>query len=158
MKLLSTLQQRLGWKIFLSHLIIVMVGVVVLAVTASLQAPTALLGHIERMEALLGVDPTLTADVRDSFTGAVNEILFVAATAALAASVVVSTYVARRIVTPIRQMMQDSQLIASGDYKERISIPGDDELGALAESFNRMSATLEQVEERRMALIGDVAH
>ncbi len=158
MNRLSPLRRSLGLKILLSHLIIVLVGVVVLAGTATFQAPNSLLGHIQRMQEYVGEDPALAEDVRNSFTEAVFEILFVAAAAALAASVVVSTYVARRIVTPIRQMMQASQRVAAGEYKERVPVPSDDELGELAVSLNRMSAALDEVEERRLALIGDVAH
>ncbi|MFQ5858792.1 MAG: ATP-binding protein, partial [Anaerolineae bacterium] len=45
-----------------------------------------------------------------------------------------------------------------GDYHERVHVPGEDELGALAQSFNQMAATLEQTEQRRLDLIGNVAH
>jgi len=78
MNLLNTLRQRLGWKLFLSNLVIVLVGVIVLAGTAKLHAPTALSRHTARMQALLGNDPALTADLHDNFMAAVNEILAVA--------------------------------------------------------------------------------
>jgi len=89
MKLLSTLQQRLGWKLFLSYLIIVIVGVVVLAGTAEFHAPSALARHIARMQTLLGDDPALVTDLHESFMDAINEILAVAALAAFLAAVVV---------------------------------------------------------------------
>jgi two-component system, OmpR family, sensor histidine kinase BaeS len=54
--------------------------------------------------------------------------------------------------------MRASQSIAVGNHHGRVEVPSQDELGALAESFNRMAATLEQTESRRMELIGDVAH
>ncbi|MDH7486861.1 MAG: ATP-binding protein [Anaerolineae bacterium] len=158
MKLLQTLRQRLGWKLFLSYLVIILVGGVVLAGTAEFLAPATLARHIARMEALLGYDPVLAADLDRNFHAAVNEILTVAAVAAFAAAVIVSTFTARRIVDPIRAMMQASQRIAAGDYHERVQVPGQDELGALARAFNRMAETLEQTEERRLELIGDVAH
>jgi len=158
MTLLPTLRQRLGWKLFLSYLVIVLVGGVVLAGTAEFLAPTALGRHVARMEALLGYDPELAADLDQNFHAAVNEILTVAAVAAFAAAVAVSSFTARRIVDPIRAMMQASQRIAAGDYHERVQVPGQDELGALARAFNQMAETLEQTEERRLELIGDVAH
>ena len=158
MKLLQTLRQRLGGKLFLSYLVIILVGGVVLAGTAEFLAPTALARHIARMEALLGYDPALAADLDQSFHAAINEILTVAAVAAFAAAVAVSTFTTRRIVGPVRSMMQASQRIAAGDYHERVQVPGQDELGALAQAFNQMAETLEQTEERRLELIGDVAH
>ena len=99
MKLLQTIQsfvklrtrQRLSWKLFLSYLVIIVVGVVVLAGTVWFHAPAALARHIARMEALVGYDPALAADLHASFRAAVNEILVVAALAAFLAAVVVST-------------------------------------------------------------------
>ncbi|MBC8446706.1 MAG: HAMP domain-containing protein [Chloroflexi bacterium] len=158
MKLLQTLQQRLGWKLLLSYLVIMVVGVVVLAGTAQFHAPAALARHIARMEALPGYDPALAADLHESFQAAVNEILVVATLAAFLAAVVVSTFTARRIVGPIRAMMEASQRIVAGDYRQRIQAPSRDELGSLARAFNRMAETLERTEQRRMELIGDVAH
>jgi len=166
MKLLQTLQsfvklrtrQRLGWKLFLSYLIIIMVGVVVLAGTAEFHAPAALDRHIARMEALLGDNPALVADLDENFHAAVNEILVVAALAAFLAAVAVSVFTARRIVGPLQAMMKASQRIAAGDYRQRVQVLGQDELGALARAFNRMAETLERTEQRRMELIGDVAH
>jgi len=146
MNLLNTLRQRLGWKLFLSNLVIVLVGVIVLAGTAKLHAPTALSRHTARMQALLGNDPALTADLHDNFMAAVNEILAVAALAALLAAALISSFVARRIVGPVRQMMHARRRIAAGDYHERVHVPGEDELGALAQSFNQMAETLEQTE------------
>ncbi len=158
MKLLQMLQQRLGWKLFLSYLVIIMVGGVVLAGTAEFHAPAALARHIARMEALLGENPSLVADLDANFRAAVNEILVVAALAAFLAAVAVSIFTARRIVGPLQAMMKASQRIAAGDYHQRVQVPSQDELGALAWAFNRMAETLEQIEQRRMELIGDVAH
>jgi signal transduction histidine kinase len=158
MKLLETLQQRLGWKLFLSYLVIIVVGVVVLAGTAEFHAPAALARHIARMEALLGDNPSLVADLDANFHAAVNEILIVAVPAAFLAAVVVSIFTARRIVGPLQAMTKASQRIAAGDYHQRVQVPGQDELGALAWAFNRMAETLERTEQRRMELIGDVAH
>jgi len=158
MKLLITLQQRLSWKLFLSYLIIIVVGVVVLAGTAEFHAPVALARHIARMEALAGYDPALAADLHASFRAAVNEILVVATLAAFLAVVAVSIFTAQRIVGPLQAMMEASQHIAAGDYRQRVQVPGQDELGALARAFNRMAEALERTEQRRMELIGDVAH
>jgi histidine kinase len=158
MRLLASLQRHLAWKLFVSYLLIVVVGVVVLAGTAELHAPGALSRHVARMQALTGSDAALTADLYQSFAMAVNEVIIVAASAATLAAVAISVFTAGRIVGPIQAMMRASQRIAAGHYHERVAEPGQDELGALAESFNRMAATLEQTESRRMELIGDVAH
>jgi len=158
MKLFASLQRRLAWKLFISYLLIVVVGVVVLAGTAELQAPAVLSLHAARMQALTGDNSALTADLYQSFAVAVNEVLAIAAGAATLAAIVISIFTARRIVGPIQTMMRASQSIAVGNYHGRVEVLGQDELGALAQSFNQMAGTLEQTESRRMELIGDVAH
>jgi signal transduction histidine kinase len=155
---LSAIRSRLSWKLFLSYLVVILVGVVVLFGTAQFHATSALNRHIAIMHELLGDDPVLGAQLDDSFHSAVDEILTVSTVAALLAAIAVSIFTARRIVGPIKEMMQASRHIADGDYHERVNVPGQDELGALASSFNRMADTLERTEQRRMELIGDVAH
>jgi signal transduction histidine kinase len=158
MRLLSIIRERLGLKLFLSYLVIIVVGSVVLIGTAEFQTPVALTRHIARMQAVLGDDPGLVEDLHENFDAAITEILVVATIVALLAAIIVSIYTARRIVGPIQVMRAASHHIAAGDYHERIPIPGNDELGTLAQAFNQMAEELEQTEQRRLALIGDVAH
>ncbi len=64
MRLLSSLQRRLAWKLLLSYMVVVVVGVLVLAGTAQLQSPGALGRHAARMQALAGSNPALVVTVR----------------------------------------------------------------------------------------------
>ncbi len=157
-----TLRQRLGLRLFLSYLIVVLVGGAVMVGTAWLLAPTSVGRHAEAMRTAmggtLGDDPALIADVYRAFTDGVMEVVVFAAGAAILAALLISVITARRIVTPIRAMTAASQRIAGGDYGQRVPVPGADELGALAGSFNLMAETLDQTERRRLELIGDVAH
>jgi signal transduction histidine kinase len=155
---LAALRRRLGWRLFLSYLVIVIVGVTVLMSTAWLLAPASVSRHAAAMQAVIGDDPALVADVYRAFTQGVMEVLGVAAGAAMLTALLISLFTARRIVTPIRAMTTASQRIAAGDYGQRVPVPGDDELATLAQSFNRMAETLDQTERRRLELIGDVAH
>ena len=67
---------------------------------------------------------------------------------------------ARRLVRPIESIQAAAAKIGSGSLDERIEIPSNDELGALAEEFNRMAARLQEsyssleqkVEERTLEL------
>lgn len=158
MKLWGLLRRRLGLKLLASYLIVVVVGVTVLAATATMAAPDALASHMQRMEALMGRDPQMLIEERSSFTAAVNEVLYVAALAALVAAVTVSIFVTRRIIMPIRAMTLASHRIAAGDLRSRVSMPDPDELGQLAQSFNQMAERLEKTEQKRVELIGNVAH
>lgn len=158
LKVVNAVRRRLAVKLFLSYLVIILVGVVVLAVTAELHAPAALNRHADHMRAMMGQDMGMMADLQRSFGAAVTEVLLVAAAAALVAALIVSSFTARRIVQPIQAMTRSSRRIAAGDYGERVEAPGQDELADLAGSFNRMAAALVETEQRRLELIGNVAH
>src|SRR4030067_1319874 len=110
---LAVLRKRLGWTIFASYLIIIVVGVVVLATAAEVVAPASFARHIAVMEALQGAEATMVADLDHNFHAAVREALFVAASAAFLAGVMVSIFVARQIVVPIREMMEGSRRISA---------------------------------------------
>ena len=155
---LAALSRRLSWKLFLSYLVIITVAFVVLGVVAQAQAPVSLAHHAESMGSLSGGNAALVADLYRSFAAAVNEVIAVAMVAATLAAIVVSFFTSGRIVKQIDVMMRASQRIAAGDYRQRVPVASQDELGQLAESFNTMAATLEQTEERRLELIGNVAH
>ena len=161
MKLWRLIQRNLRWKLFLSHAVIVLVGGVVLLITARLHAPAALTHHTARMEAMItGLEPSaaLEDDLRDSFMASINEVMLVAAVVAMLAAFLMSLFVSQRIVGPVYQMQRASQRIAQGDYHRRIQVLSQDELGDLAAAFNQMAQDLEQTEQRRLELIGNVAH
>ncbi len=163
--MLSQLRRRLGWKLFLSYLVVILVGIVVLASAAEFVVPSAFERHMAAMAALMGeMSAGMERDLFINFRHAVNEALTLSTLAAFLVAVGISLFVSRRIVTPVREMMVASRRIAEGHYNERVNLPGDasqdefDELAQLALSFNQMAAKLEQIEATRQELIGNVAH
>lgn len=66
--------------------------------------------------------------------------------------------VRQQIVRPIQEMRAASLQVAEGEYGNRLPTYNNIELNALAQTFNVMTATIEQSERRRVELIGDVAH
>ena len=159
MKGLADLVRRsLRVKLFVSYLVVILVGVMVMAGAVQIQTPAALQLHIQRMESHLATDPGLAEDLRVNFIRAVNEITLTAVTVSLIAAIAVSLFTSQRIVEPIRAMMRASREIAAGRFGRRVMVLTEDELGELAQSFNRMAEELELTEQRRMHLIGDVAH
>lgn len=158
-------KRYLGVKIFLSYLIVILVGVVILATAAEISIPSAFNRHMATMmSAMMGVSPDMNMDLFRNFRTAVTEALAVAAAAATISAIIASLFVTRQVVAPVRAMMLASQRIAEGHYGERVEIKGSldkdeqDELAQLAISFNRMASTLEKTETMRRELIGDVAH
>jgi histidine kinase len=159
------LRRRLSWKLFLSYLIVILVGIVVLASAAEFVMPSAFERHLAAMASLMGdASMGMEMDLFTNFRQAVNDALSLSTLAAFLVAVAVSLFVSRRIVAPVREMMIASQRIAEGHYDERVRVPDDaawdalDELGRLAVSFNQMAAKLEQIEATRRELIGNVAH
>jgi histidine kinase len=166
MSVLRSIRQRLGWKLFISYLIVILAGVVVLAIAAELAIPRSFNRHMSSMEEMMsgGMQMDLGADLFGSFRAAVNESLLIAASAAFLVAILVSLFVSRRVVEPVRAMTRASQRVARGEYRERVTIPGShdpeemDELAQLAVSFNQMADKLDNIETMRRQLIGNVAH
>jgi histidine kinase len=169
--MLAYIRRHLGWKIFISYLVIILIGTIVLATAAEFVIPRSFDRHLAAMGSMMadmmgsssmGMD--LNADLFTNFRSAVNEALTIAAFAAVISAIVVSIFISRQVVAPIQEMMVASRYVAAGHYDERVHVPGDpskdelDELSQLAVSFNQMAAKLEQVESMRRQLIGDVSH
>jgi signal transduction histidine kinase/CheY-like chemotaxis protein len=80
--------------------------------------------------------------------------------AALSLAVLAGTFLARRMVVPIRALRDGAARIGSGDLNQRITIKTGDELEALGDQFNSMAAKLQdshatlerKVEERTQQL------
>lgn len=162
-------RRHLSAKLFLSYLLVVLVGVVVLASSAELVIPSAFDRHLAEMSSMMtgktsGSAGQLEQDLYSSFRAGVTEALGLAALSATLVAVAASLLISRQVVAPVRRMLYASQRIAEGFYEERVPVTGDleqvdpDELGQLALSFNRMAAKLGQIEGMRRQLIGDVTH
>ena len=150
-------------KLFLAHLLVIVVGMVTLFAATLSIAPTLfdrLMGGMmgPGASSVGGMMAGMAETTTQAFRSAMLQALLLSAGAATLAAVVVSLFVSTRIVTPIQRLLAASRRIASGHYAERVVATEADELGALAVQFNTMASALETAERRRVALIGDVAH
>jgi histidine kinase len=170
------IHRRLGVKIFLSYLAVILAGALVLGLATTASLPRAFNRHMAAMGQALegqagGVMPGMGRAggrgtpqggmmlvLYNNFRASFAEALTLAASAALAAALIVSAVLTRSVIAPVRALQSASQRIAAGRYDERVSVSSQDELGQLAQSFNRMAGELEQVEAMRRRLIGDIAH
>jgi two-component system sensor histidine kinase MprB len=67
--------------------------------------------------------------------------------------------VARTTLRPVGRLMSATEHVAgTSDLRQRIEEPGDDELGRLAHSFNRMLEALEQSQHTQHQLVADASH
>ncbi|MBO9311956.1 MAG: HAMP domain-containing protein [Chloroflexus sp.] len=157
---------QLRWKLFVSHLIIVLMAYVVLLAAANVLvslgwtsfAPLTL-GSAAAETGQIHTGTTNEAvELQEQFQSVVQQALLISGFAALAAAVLVSLFVSRRIVEPIQTLSNVSRRLAQGLYRERIYLQADDEIAQLAQSVNQLAEALDQTERRRLALLADVTH
>ena len=67
-----------------------------------------------------------------------------AALIAIAFSIFVGIWAARRLTTPLNVLTESSRTIAGGDFKHRVRLKSRTEFGELAQTFNTMTDDLEQ--------------
>jgi two-component system, NtrC family, nitrogen regulation sensor histidine kinase NtrY len=63
-------------------------------------------------------------------------------------AILVSSWVAARVTRPVEQLAHAAQEVAAGNWNVRVDVLGADELGQLADSFNRMTTELLGQKER----------
>jgi signal transduction histidine kinase len=162
--MIKAVRRHLGIKLFLSYLVVILVGMFVLAVTTRLIVPTAFNIHLSHMGHLATGTGSSDTTLFNDFSNAVDYAISLAALAAFATALIVSGFFARQVVQPVREMVGATQKIAEGDYRSRVRVPARqepedmDELAQLALRFNQMAYRLDQIETMRRRLIGDVAH
>ncbi len=156
---------QLRWKLFFSHLAIIVIADVVLLATANFMASIGLVnaapftvGEAAAETGVLGAPAASSAPLLQQFQTVVQQALLVSGFAALAAAVVVSLFVSRRIVEPLLTLSAVARRLAQGFYRERTTITSDDEIAQLSQSVNQLADALDQTERRRLALLADVTH
>jgi two-component system sensor histidine kinase BaeS len=77
---------------------------------------------------------------------------------ALLLAMVASMILARRLLKPVHEVAAGARALGSGAYETRIETTRTDELGLLADDFNRLALTLAQNEEVRQRWIADISH
>jgi two-component system, NtrC family, nitrogen regulation sensor histidine kinase NtrY len=63
-------------------------------------------------------------------------------------AILLSGWAAARVTRPVEQLAQAARQVAAGDWHTQVSVTSADELGELAESFNRMTNELLQQKEQ----------
>ena len=84
--------------------------------------------------------------------------LLVAGAVAALVALVIARWLARGMTQPLRDMAEAARRMETGDYSRRVVTDSRDEVGRLAEAFNRMSAELDGLEMLRRELVANVSH
>jgi signal transduction histidine kinase len=65
---------------------------------------------------------------------------------------------ARSLTSPLRKLTRATQAMSRGDLEQQVQIRSKDEMGELAQSFNRMSSDLVEAQNLRRQMTADIAH
>ncbi|WP_295679975.1 sensor histidine kinase efflux regulator BaeS [uncultured Nevskia sp.] len=77
---------------------------------------------------------------------------------AIVLAALVAVLLARVFLAPLKRIARGTHALAAGHYDERVEAGSGDELGQLAEDFNRLAHALKQNEKMRRAFMADVSH
>jgi two-component system phosphate regulon sensor histidine kinase PhoR len=107
-------------------------------------------GHVRFVRVAIAVDEI------EQQLAELNRIVWTVAGATAFAAMLIAFWLTRRTISPLQELILNAERIAAGDYGHRVYAIGEDEIGALARTFNQMSEHLRyqfaQLEEDRQQL------
>ena len=113
------------------------------------------LRSMDEMMGMMGADTDLLDEgIRNAFDRA---LLWAAAISAVVATAA-ATVSASRLLRPLEEVRKVARRLSTGSYHERVPLPVEEELAALAEDVNALAESLEETEQRRLRLVSEVAH
>ncbi len=146
-------------RLLVSYLAIVAVAAVTMLVTMRVLAPQFFAEHLAAMTRTFGaMSNSMVVQLESSFNSSFRRALAISLGASAVTALVVSAFASGRILRPIEAVRRAARRLASGSYTERVPLPQDAELAALARDVNSLAEALDTVEQRRLQLISEVAH
>ena len=124
-----------------------------------LAAGTPILVERQRVGTLLTAagQPQLSS-AESLFLRRTNQALGLANLVALFVALTLGIFLARTITRPLQALTTAAQNIAQGRLAQQVRVDSDDEIGHLADAFNRMSAEVTHVNSLRQRMTADIAH
>jgi signal transduction histidine kinase len=151
-------QIDLKTRLFLSHMIVMTVGIATLLAVGKIYSPRFFVEHLQKLE-INGLNLVLVKrQLVDGFESAWSRGAFWSMIVGGSLSGLLSYLVSKRIMQPLNQMQKITRKFAAGNWSERMPANEIPELNRLADSFNRMALALEDVEQRRRELVSDLTH
>lgn len=145
-------------RLFFSHILVTIVGVTASSVVGNFFSPRFFQIHVRDLEGKGLTIRTAHSQLLEVFETAWTRGNFWSFLIGTLAAAILSYWLAKRIVQPLNQMESIVEQFANGKLNERMSRLEIPELDRLALGFNRMAASLEQVEQRRREIIDDLTH
>ncbi len=150
---------NLGTRLFFSHLLATIVGLSSFIVLAKSSSPQLFVLRLQQLEQR-GFFTIKSAKnyLVEGFETAWNKSAFWAIIVGGSAAAWLSYFAAQRVTKRLDRLGEITQKFAAGELQERMPECDIPELDRLSFSFNRMAESLENVEQKRRELIGDMTH
>lgn len=151
----------LYWHLLISYLLVILTSCVTLYLAGASFAPIFVERHMGGMMTMMGMSPMMermAVDLNEAYQYATHQAMLWGLVVSAGVASVVSLFVTKRIVSPLKSMQYASARIAAGQYRERLNAQAPGEIGKLATAFNEMAGALENTERRRVELLANVAH
>jgi signal transduction histidine kinase len=87
-----------------------------------------------------------------------NQALILTSLGAMLAALIIGILLARTLTRPLQALTQAAQRIARGQLGQQVQVRSKDEIGQLAEAFNRMSSEVARSNQLRRQMTADIAH
>jgi len=92
------------------------------------------------------------------FIDRINVTLLYAALIGAVFALLLGIFLSRTLPRPIRELTQATHAISQGDLSQEVTVHSNDELGELAQAFNKMSTELSRSVNARKQMTADIAH
>jgi two-component system sensor histidine kinase BaeS len=93
-----------------------------------------------------------------AFLSSFNQTMVLSGIGAGVVALFLGVFLARALTQPVRELTAATRELAEGNLGRQVPVRSQDELGELADSFNKMSAELARSIELRRQMTADVAH
>ena len=117
-----------------------------------------------RMSAVgtLYISPQLTAETDSTspqtLSNTIGRFLLWGGLVAIGSALLVTFFLSKRILAPIKVLTQNARRLGKGDFSQRVQVKDKGEVRELAQAFNSMASDLERAELLRRNMVADVAH
>jgi signal transduction histidine kinase len=92
------------------------------------------------------------------FIERINITLFYGALIGAVIALLLGVFLSRSLTRPIRELTQATHAVSEGDLSQQVPVRSNDELGELAQAFNKMSSELLRSVNTRKQMTADIAH
>lgn len=102
-------------------------------------------------------DEIVDAVDKQFLSSQVNDMFWIAIIGSGIASILMIS-IARRALRPIKKLAKATHDLSNGNYTARVEVNRHDEIGQLAEDFNKMAEAVEKNEKDRRSMMADISH